>query len=172
MNDETLKKEFIKWFGKDKWKEEELLSFIETEELFLCNLMNVEPIQIIFEKLEKDNALFDAKNEYIILSSKLINDGSTNVLESFLHEFRHYYQVCMIKTNSPKFAGWKYAFEHPATNLVDYYLSPLELDAYAFAQVMMEYVYQLPYRKRQKEIQQLINEYKSQNNLFDFYERS
>ena len=167
----NLKEEFINWFGKDKWDEEELLALVEYEEMFLCDLMHLEMIPIAFDNLKDMNGFYDVTNKIIILSNELKREGSSKVLESFLHEFRHYYQASMIEKYPDKYYGWKYALEHQSNNIVDYYLSPLELDAFAFAQMMMEYVYNLPYRIQDNHIQELINEYKT-NDILNFEERS
>lgn len=173
MNEKKLKEEFIKWFGEDKWKEEEILSFIFMEEVFLCELMGIEPIPVIFDKVKEGNSYFNIDEEYIVLSPELIKEGSSEILESFLHELRHYYQICMVKKDSYKYSHFKYGIEHSNhSNYLDYILSPVEVDAFAFAQVMMEYVYDQPYRELSKEVQEIIDDYKSSHNLLDFYERS
>lgn len=172
MSDEKIKEEFIKYFGIEKWNQEEVLSKLFYEEVFICELMKLESIPIIFDKLEGCEAQFIIMEGYIVLNENLMDKGYDYILEVFLHELRHYYQLnCILDyPDDPKYASWKYDVEVKSiTNIVDYYLSSVEIDAFAFAQVMMEYVYELPYKKLPEPIQKIIDDYKRQNNLFDFY---
>ena len=171
MNDKMLKKEFIKYFGIDKWNQEEVLSKLYIEEIFICNLLKVDPIPIIFENLENSYAQFNIMEGYITLSNKLMEMGYEKILESTIHELRHYMQTCRVLDfpDEHKYQAWKYEITEKVdpSNIIDYYLSNVEIDAYAFTQVMLEYVYELPYTKLPKGIQKIINEYKLNNNLFE-----
>lgn len=51
MNNKKLKKDFIKYFGIDKWNQEEMLSFLYKEELKLCKHLGIDPIPIITDTI-------------------------------------------------------------------------------------------------------------------------
>lgn len=165
--EKDLKENFINWFGIDKWNELEIISYLNYEQQFLSDLTNLEMIPVVFDELIQDNAIFDINEKVIILSSKLIKEGNLRILQTFLHEYRHYYQISKIKENPKKYEHWEYGLKTISQNIVDYYYNPLEIDAYAFAQVMMEYVYNVPYEEEIKPIQKVIEEYKRTNDLLD-----
>ena len=62
VTDEELKKEFIKWFGEEKWEEEEILEFLQGIIFDVCReYLNIEPIPVVFEKVPGNIAVFDNK---------------------------------------------------------------------------------------------------------------
>lgn len=56
MEDINLKEEFIKYFGKKKWEEEEILSQLNNEIGYaLAKYLEVSPIPVVTEKVEEDS---------------------------------------------------------------------------------------------------------------------
>lgn len=73
LSEEELKKEFIKYFGKEKWNEEEMLSNLLDFQFFVFEDLGIEPIPVIFEDIEEDSRLY-VRDGYIAISRKLKNN--------------------------------------------------------------------------------------------------
>ncbi|MBQ3253244.1 MAG: hypothetical protein IJA65_01705, partial [Acholeplasmatales bacterium] len=71
MSDKELKENFIKYFGEEKWNQEEMLAVLYKEELRLCKYLNIEPIPVIADAIEEDSRYYIEEN-YIVISDKLI----------------------------------------------------------------------------------------------------
>ena len=54
MSDEELKIEFIKYFGEEKWDQEEALGKLWPVELALADYLGVEPIPVIVDDIEEE----------------------------------------------------------------------------------------------------------------------
>ena len=140
MNNEEVKELFIKYFGQEKWNEEEALSKLFEYEMLLANYLEVEPIPVIVEDMMEDSRLY-IKEEYIALSKKCIYN-KIEALKCISHEYRHYYQLKCIEKgiNNNLVNNWKEDFLSPiiVENINDsfemtlYSFMSIEIDAFAF----------------------------------------
>ena len=111
MSDEELKSEFIKYFGEEKWDQEETLGKLWPVQLALSDYLGVEPITVIVDDIEEDSRYYP-KEAYIVISSKLIGD-EVEALKCLIHEMKHYQQyMCVIHniTSAPLLEEWKEDF--------------------------------------------------------------
>ena len=52
MNNKKLKEEFIKYFGEEKWNEEEILSVIQPFANYVCeSYIGLSPVPVLFDDL-------------------------------------------------------------------------------------------------------------------------
>ena len=53
MTKEELKQEFIKWFGEEKWEEQEIIDFLEGIVCDVCReYLGISPVPVVFEKIK------------------------------------------------------------------------------------------------------------------------
>lgn len=141
MTDEELKQEFIKYFGEEKWEEEEELSKLTKLQFFICDKLQIEPVPLIVEDILDDSRL-DIKNECIIISKKIIKNHIESV-KALIHETRHLYQLLIVANEldiHPLYEQWKDNLKNPFViqkeedinnndMLLQYMAQPIELDA-------------------------------------------
>ena len=89
LTEQELKEEFIKYFGKEKWNQENMLSQLWPLQLAICNDLNIDPIPVVVEEIEEDSRYY-IKEDYIAISDKLIMD-EIETIKCLLHELRHIY---------------------------------------------------------------------------------
>lgn len=140
MNDKELKSEFIKYFGEEKWNEEEALGKLFEYEMILANYLNVDPIPVVVEDMMEDSRLY-IKEEYIALSKECIKNHIES-LKAVSHEYRHYYQLQCIRNgiNNKLVNNWKEDFLNPVqvndpndvAAMTLYGFMTIEIDAFAF----------------------------------------
>lgn len=140
MNDKELKSEFIKYFGEEKWNEEEALGKLFEYEMILANYLNVDPIPVVVEDMMEDSRLY-IKEEYIALSKECIKNH-IEALKAVSHEYRHYYQLQCIRNgiNNKLVNNWKEDFLNPVqvndpndvAAMTLYGFMTIEIDAFAF----------------------------------------
>ena len=140
MNDIELKKEFIKYFGQEKWDEEEALGKLVEYQMLLANYLGVDPIPILVEEMMEDSRLY-IKEEYIAISKECVKNH-IEALKAVSHEYRHYYQLqCIRKGIDTKLVNnWKEDFLNPVQvtdpndvlSMTLYGLMTTEIDAFAF----------------------------------------
>ena len=70
MKSDELKDNFIKYFGEEKWNQEEALATLYKEEFKLCNYLGIDPIPVITDTIEEDSRYYIEEN-YIVISDKL-----------------------------------------------------------------------------------------------------
>ncbi len=101
FNDKNLKKDFFKSFGKEKWIElEKLKPLQDAVDLVSREYLGIDPIPVVFEKIEGDISRYDFKLQAI--NSKYINDYE-ELLDLCLHELEHNWQRLYIASNdTPK----------------------------------------------------------------------
>ena len=140
MNSE-LKEDFIKYFGEEKWNQEEMLVVLYKEELKLCNYLGIEPIPVITDTIEEDSRYYIEEN-YIVISDKLILD-KTEALKCLIHELRHCYQFNCVRNNvdNDLVQIWKEEFAN--AHLIEYGVMTTELDAFAFTKYIMKEWYNI-----------------------------
>ena len=63
--DKKLKSEFIKYFGEEKWNQENTLSKLWPIQLAICKDLGIEPIPVVVEEIEEDSRYY-IKEDYPI----------------------------------------------------------------------------------------------------------
>ena len=145
MSDEELKSEFIKYFGEEKWDQEETLGKLWPVQLALSDYLGVEPITVIVDDIEEDSRYYP-KEAYIVISSKLIGD-EVEAFKCLIHEMKHYQQyMCIIHniTMVPQLEDWKKDFEINCAKVTSYeemICLSIEVDAFAFTKYIMDKYY-------------------------------
>ena len=167
MNDKQLKEEFIKYFGEEKWNEEESLAKLQTIEEHLSQILQVERIPVLTDDIEEDSRYMIQEN-YIIISNKIIHN-QFQAIKALVHEYKHYHQFCIVENNIPHplLNLWLENFQNPyqpqdfndSEQMTKYYLQPIELDAFAFTKYYFHKYLNLS-------IQQLHEDFE---HIFDFY---
>lgn len=141
MSDKEIKSEFIKYFGKDKWNEEEAIENLNDIEYILSEVLVLPTIPVITEDIPEDSCL-DLENQAIVISKNLILN-KTEAVKCLVHEYRHLYQQVILQTapEHPLSNKWLKTFKNMKNTIVDvndpeeytkYLLQPLELDAFAY----------------------------------------
>lgn len=152
-----IKEDFINAFGEQAWIEQEKLKPLQDAvDLVAKEYLGIEPIPVVFESLPEDISRYDFKLQAIILNRKYINDY-VELLDSCLHELEHHWQRFYIGSNdTPKANRWKNELEH-----YDKYniTQEIEIDAYAFAQVILSCEFGIIHKHPDKYMQYLIDDY-------------
>ena len=157
MNNKKLKKDFIKYFGIDKWNQEEMLSFLYKEELKLCKHLGIDPIPIITDTIIEDSRYY-INEEYIVISDKLILD-KTEALKCLIHEIRHCYQFNCVRNNVENELVNIWKRELITLKQLDYNSSMLELDSFAFTKYIMKKWYNISSIYINIEYDEILNHY-------------
>lgn len=154
---DKLKKDFIESFGEEKWIElEKLKPLQDAVDLVSREYLGIDSIPVVFEKIEGDISRYDFKLQAIILNSKYINDYE-ELLDSCLHELEHHWQRLYIASkDTPKARRWKHELEN--YNRLDV-TQEIEIDAYAFAQVILSCEFGIIKHNPVRELQYLIDDY-------------
>ena len=87
ITENEFKEEFIKYFGEEKWNQENMLSKIWPLQLTICKDLGIDPIPVVVEEIEEDSRYY-IKEDYIAISNKLIMDEIETV-KCLLHELKH-----------------------------------------------------------------------------------
>ena len=163
MNENKLKDDFIKYFGKDKWDQEEVLGSLQQIVHHVCeNWLGIESLPILFsEHIGSDEARLDIDEKVIWLNPN--NQSSwINLLDSTFHELEHLYQLHYVSSyDTPKAKRWRNEImnyigsEDPMGNLTQ----EIELDAMAFAQIVLADDFGIKHEHKDPIIQELINNY-------------
>ena len=140
VNEEVLKEQFIKYFGEEKWHEEEMLTKLWPFQFALFLTLGVEPIPVLFQEMKEDARYYD-KDNYIGISTKLIND-EVEVIKCLIHEIRHYYQHICVEyndTNEPQLEHWIEDMKKDYNSLdpSEAICLSIEVDAFAYTKHIM-----------------------------------
>lgn len=159
----NLKEEFIKYFGEEKWEEEEILEILQDVAFNVCtNWLGLDIIQILFKEANyPEVAGYDITNQVIWLDKKNMSH-MVDLLDSVIHELEHYYQLHYVANyNTPKALRWKKELDNYITskNVIGNLTQEIEIDAYAFSQLVLETDYGIIYRHENPLIQELIDNY-------------
>ena len=159
---DSLKEEFIKYFGEEKWEEEELITVYQDAVALVCSeYLGIEPIPVVFEKLDCDVARYDIKEQAIILNSKY-KDNYIELMNATLHELEHHWQIIYIaNSNTPKAKRWKQLLNNHNPGEID----ELEVDAYAFAKVIGNIEFGIDYNTGNEGLDYIIDKYISNKKL-------
>ena len=142
LTDVELKQEFIKYFGEEKWNQEESLAKLWPVQLALCEYLGLEPIPVVVEDIEEDSRYY-IQESYIAISSEKIGN-EVEALKCLIHEMKHYQQyMCIIYniTEVPQLEQWKEDFKTNCANAKTYeelICQSVEVDASAFSKYIME----------------------------------
>lgn len=162
MDEKKLKDEFIKYFGEEKWEEEEILGIISRFAFEICNeYLGIEPLPILFEDLDGEASRLDVKEQCIFLNRKY-KDDIIELLHSALHELEHSFQIqYAYEFNTPKALRWRSELESglKVDDPMNYVLQEIEIDANAFAAVVLECELGIHYEIPNEHIQKLIEVY-------------
>lgn len=157
FKDIDLKNEFIKYFGEEAWNEEEIISIYQEAVFVVCSdYLGIEPIPVVFDKLDGEVARYDSKLQAIILNRKYKNNY-IELLDSTLHELEHHWQRLYISNyNTPKALRWKKELEnYDPTDVTQ----EIEIDACAFAQVIGNCEFGINYKCEDPLLQKLVEDY-------------
>lgn len=162
INNKKLKNEFIKWFGEEKWEEEDTLAFVQQLLLMVCDeYLGIEPIPIIFEEVPGNISVLDVKERCIKLNPKY-KDDKVMLVAASVHELEHWYQILYVSNyDTPKAKRWRLELENyisdknPDMNI----LQEIEIDAEAFTQVVLDTEFGITYRNPNPLLQELIDKY-------------
>ena len=152
-----LKEEFINAFGEELWEEQELLSDLQEKVDYVsAEYLGIESIPVVFETIEGDISRYDFKLQAIILNRKYKNDY-VELLDSCFHELEHHWQRLYVGSfNTPKAIRWKNELDN--YNRLDQ-TQEIEIDAYAFSQVILNCEFGLIHKHPDYYIQSLIDDY-------------
>jgi hypothetical protein len=164
---EELKKEFIKNFGEDHWEEEEILAVLIKDCMHISVFLGVEALPICFENIQEDSRLVLEYPAHIEINRKYLHNHE-ECLKSICHELRHVYQI--YKATDPeneRHERWhKELFNHftpinlnDKVSVVEYNTKEVEIDAYAFTQVIINQEYGLEIKHPNKAYQIIIEAY-------------
>lgn len=171
LSEEELKTEFIRYFGEDKWNQEEVLGELQQVVFDVCkNWLGVEPIPILFgEHIGSDEARLDLEEQVIWLNPKNQSNW-LELLDSTLHELEHLYQILYVSSyDTPKAKRWKTELENYITgdDPVGNILQEIEIDAMAFAQVVLATDYGINHQNENPIIQELIDRYNKSGKMLN-----
>lgn len=71
ISDEELEEQFIYYFGKDKWEEENELARLLSIQMIISDYLNIELIPVIVEDIECES-IYNKELNYIAISSRII----------------------------------------------------------------------------------------------------
>lgn len=163
MEDKKLKEEFIKYFGEETCNQEEILAKLRKVSVDICNRwLGIEPIPLLFsDDIGTDEARLDITEQVIWLNVKNQNNY-IDLLESVIHELEHLYQIYYVcNFDTPKAKRWKSEIinyiggENKFRNL----MQEIEIDAMAFAQIVLNDDYGIYYKHQDPTIQEVIENY-------------
>lgn len=164
---EELKQQFIDSFGEDKWEEEEVLGVLIHDCDKIAEFLGIEALPICFENIEEDSRLELEYPAHIEINRKFLHDHK-ECLKSIAHELRHAYQLFMAANpEEEKHYRWKEElYDHfspldvkDEDAVMKYNCKEIEIDAYAFTQVILYQEYGLDIKHPNKKYQLIIDAY-------------
>ena len=138
IDEQELKEQFIKYFGQQKWDEEEFLGRLRIVEFALANYLEVEPIPVVIEDMVEDSRYY-VKENYIAISSKFITN-EVEALKCLCHEYKHYHQLICVTYNDrrmPLIDHWKEELFRHTEDVSDSMMQYIEIDAFAFTKYII-----------------------------------
>lgn len=146
LSQEELKKVFIENFGEEQYEEFIAIEKLTNHITSICNILKIEQIPVVFEKIEEDALLVLEPEPFIKLNRKNIND-TISCIKSIAHELRHAYQICTVKNKKhPNYKLFEFEFKNYNKELfkksiVHYHNSIIEIDAFAFSKYIISYLF-------------------------------
>ena len=166
LTQEELNEEFIKYFGKEIYNQEEMLMKLWPTQLAIADYLGVEPIPVLVEEIEEDSRYYPNDN-YIVISKSLMDD-EVEVLKCLTHEYKHYQQyMCIIHNVAhPLLEEWKKDFKTNYANVTSYeemLALTVEVDAFAFTKYILDEWFNIkvthPYDVYDEILSRYINKY-------------
>ena len=162
MTKKELKEEFIKYFGIEKWNQEDSLAKLWPLELTICRDLEIDPIPVLVEEIEEDSRYY-IKEEYIAISSKLIMD-EIEAIKCLIHELRHAKQFnCITDENSthPFKEIWISELIYEASGIPQEEQLGLmiEIDAYGYQKLMLKKLFGIDWHYPNEEYDNVIDSY-------------
>lgn len=147
LNEKELKESFIKYFGEEKWEEEQKLGELIDFTYEISDYLGIDPLPVLVEDI-RDAARLYVKEGYIALSKSTISNHIES-MKAIAHELRHVYQLIVvgldIKEESlyekykQNFKELKEEFDYKDANSLDKYrYQIIELDACAFTKYILK----------------------------------
>ena len=164
---EELKQQFIDSFGEDKWEEEEVLGVLIHDCDKIAEFLGIEALPICFKNIEEDSRLELEYPAHIEINRKFLHDHK-EWLKLLAHELRHAYQLFMVANpEEEKHYRWKEElYDHfspldvnDEDAVMRYNCKEIEIDAYAFTQVILYQEYGLDIKHPNKKYQLIIDAY-------------
>ena len=157
FNKEKLKEDFIEAFGQELCDEEEILEIYQGVIETVCNdYLSIQPVPVVFDNLIDEVSRYDINLKAIILNRKYKNDYE-ELLNSTLHELEHHWQLLYVSGfDTPKAKRWKHELEN--YNPYNPY-QEIEIDAYAFAQIIGKCEFGIDYKCKDFNMQMLVDAY-------------
>lgn len=164
---EELKQQFINSFGEDKWEEEEVLGVLIHDCDKISEFLGIEALPICFGEIAEDSRLELKYPAHIEINRKYLHDYK-ECLKSIAHELRHAYQLYMSANPENEIhKRWKEElYDHfspldvnDTDAVMRYNCKEIEIDAYAFTQVILYQEYNLDIKHTNKKYQLIIDAY-------------
>lgn len=170
MNEKEIREEFVKLFGEEKLKEEDLIQKLQEFANYICEeWLGLPSVPVVFDDLAKTSeASFNIELGVVLLNKKN-KDHILKLLKSTLHELEHYYQLYYVTHfDTPKAKRWiKELQNYEANDLLGHHLQEIELDAMAFAFLVLLVEFGISYQHPIDLIQELIETYIDSKRMID-----
>lgn len=162
ISNEELKTKIIEYFGNDYLSEEKMLKVFADYINKICkDTFDLSPIPVLFDDIDGMISMLDTKEMIIIINRKYKEDKTT-ILAALTHELEHYYQIFYSNNfNTSKAKRWKKEMDNyiNESNIEENQIQEIEIDAEAFAIVVLESELGLKYKNPDKQIQRIIEDY-------------
>lgn len=160
--EEELKKQIITYFGQDYWDEVETLKTFDQFVAGICNeYLGFTPIPVMFDEIDGMISMLDTNNMLIVVNRKYKED-KVKVLAAIAHELEHYYQILYANSyDTAKAKRWRKELENyiNESDIEKNQIQEIEIDAEAFAIVVLETELGLKYENPDEQIQSIIEDY-------------
>lgn len=169
MRNKELEIEFTKWFGNNKWNEEETLYLLHNIGDYICmEYLGIVCVPLMFDELCGCIAYIDITIPVIKLNIKYKND-KIKLLGALVHEIEHLYQyIYASNCDTKKAIRWRKELESDIFDDNDpseYLLQGIEIDAESFAKVILKSEFGIDYINRDPKLEALIVDYIESGNL-------
>ena len=170
LNKKVIKLKILEWLNGKQLTNDELLGILQIFTNNICHdYLNALHINVMFKQIPGNIAVFNNEDRCIYLNLKYMKN-KVLLLEALLHELEHYYQLLYVSNyDTPKALRWRnelnnyIGIENPIHNM----LQEIEIDAEAFAEVVLSCEFGIEYRNPDSNLQMVIEEYINSGNLLD-----
>lgn len=168
MEEIIIKDKILTWLETKDINEELSLKYVNLVSEHICScVLNLPKVNVIFEQLDENMSIYDIMNNVVRLNPKYIMN-KPQLVYNLLHELEHYYQLAYISSvNTNKAVRWKKEFQNYITDK-DKDNNPfqeIEIDAEAFAQIILSKEYNLILKNRDPLLQEVIERYIKLNKI-------
>lgn len=170
FNDKPIKEKIIEWINGKKINDDELLSILQSVVVDVCgDYLNATSIPVKLKEVPGNIAVFD-NNDICIYINPKYKDDKIILLAAVIHELEHYYQLVYVSNyDTPKANRWKLELINYIgdNNPLENALQEIELDAEAFAEVVLSCEYGISYINPNPNLQLVIDEYIKSGKLME-----